>query len=154
MTRIISISLISIFAIFASSSASQDKELPTLMERVAHWQYPDSQMNGATMSDVPTVNSKGERTVSSIQCKTVLSTEDPVAKVIQYYENKLAHRIKAENENADTARSVIVHSDSEDRDLVIHIITVIESASTTTLVISRGGSAAKTHIAWTQYTQL
>ena len=48
-----------LIAIFACSIISQAQEPLTLMGRIADWRYPGSQINGATMSDAATINSKG-----------------------------------------------------------------------------------------------
>ena len=51
------------------------------MTMVAQWQYPGSQMNGATISDAATTDGAGERILQSIQYKAVLTTKDPMPKV-------------------------------------------------------------------------
>lgn len=128
-----------------------------LMPMIAEWQYPDSKINGASMSDAATVNRSGERTVPSILCKTVLTTKDPMAKVIEYYETKLKHGGDSETAKqkgksvGESGRSVMFHDDSQGRPLRIHIIVVNTEKSSTTLVISRAESESETHIAWTHY---
>ncbi|MGD0897695.1 MAG: HEAT repeat domain-containing protein [Thermoguttaceae bacterium] len=127
------------------------------MAMIAEWQYPDSRINGATMADAATMNRNGERTVPSILCKTVMTTKDPMAKVIKYYETKLKQDPKSETAKpgdksaTDSGRSVMFHDDSQNRPLAIHIIVVNTDKSSTTLVISRGETESETHIAWTRY---
>jgi hypothetical protein len=126
---------------------------------IAQWQYPDSKMQGATMSDAATQNGAGERTVQSIQYKTVLTTKDPMPKVIEYYKNKLmpttgSKTAKLQEKAAgdsDSGRSVTVHDDSEGRPLAIHVILVNTEKASTTLIISRATIESGTHIAWTHY---
>jgi len=128
-----------------------------LMPMIVEWQYPDSKINGASMSDAATVNRSGKRTVPSILCKTVLTTKDPMAKVIEYYETKLKQRGDSETakqerkSESDSGRSVMFHDDSQGRPLRIHIIIVNTGKSSTTLVISRAETESETHIAWTHY---
>lgn len=130
------------------------------MTMIAQWQYPDSKMNGATMSDAATLNSAGERTVQSIQYRTVLTTKDPMPKVIEYYKTKLlptagSKTAKPEEKVInDSGRSVTFHDDSEGRPVAIHIILVNTQNASTTLVISHAATEAETHIAWTQYLKL
>jgi hypothetical protein len=127
------------------------------MSTVAEWQYPGSKINGASMRDAATVNQSGARTVGSVFCKTVLTTNDPIAKVIEYYETKLKpgadpKTAKAEGKpGTDPGRSIMSHDDSQGRPLRIHIILVNTEKSSTTLVISRAETESQTHIAWTHY---
>ena len=74
----------SLIAVLATAPLCPAEQRPTLMGMIAQWQYPDSKFNGASMSDAATVNAAGERTVPSVHCKTVLTTADPIAKVIEY----------------------------------------------------------------------
>jgi hypothetical protein len=128
-----------------------------LMPLIVKWQYPGSKINAASMEDAATVNRSGARTVPSILCKTVLTTQDPVAKVMEYYQTKLKH--PGELETAETegkaesqaGRSVMFHDDSQGRPLDVRIIIVNTPNSSTTLVISRGDTESETHIAWTHY---
>ncbi len=128
-----------------------------LMPLIAEWQYPGSKINGASMEDAATVNRSGVRTVPSILCKTVLTTQDPVAKVMEYYETKLKQRGKLEaaepegKSRTEPGESVMFHDDSQGRPLAVRIIIVNTSESSTTLVISRGDTESETHIAWTHY---
>jgi hypothetical protein len=133
----------------------------SLLATIGQWQYPGSKINGATMRDAATVNRNGERTVPSVLCKTVLTTKDPMAKVIEYYEAKLKKAAdpktaKPEGKSGtdavtDPGRSVMIHDDSQGRPLGVHIILVNMEKSSTTLVISRAETESETHIAWTHY---
>lgn len=148
-------------AALASTAICRAGEPLTLLATVAQWQYPDSKINGATMQDAATISRSGERTVPSVLCKTVLTTKDPMAKVIEYYENKLKKaevpksakpEEKPETEKAtDPGRSVMVQDDSKGRPLRVYIILVNTEKSSTTLVISRAETESETHIAWTHY---
>jgi len=146
-----------VIAILTSALASQADEPKSLLQRVSEWQYPGSTINGATMSDAATVNAKGERTVPSTQCRTVLTTTDSIAKVVTYYKSKLTPNVSPDIPNAkdvpaaNAGRSVTYHEDSSDRPVAVHLILVNTNNTSTTLVITRAKSESLTHIAWTQY---
>jgi hypothetical protein len=133
------------------------QDIPSLMTAIAEWQYPGADISGASLSDAATTNASGERKVPSVQYKTVLTTKDPMAKVIQYYNAKLKPVSgtipgSANDKPAtDFGRSVTFQDDSENRPLAIHIILVNSDNSSTTLVISRAEKESETHIAWTRY---
>jgi hypothetical protein len=147
----------SLIAVLATAPLCHAEERQSLMEMIAEWQYPGSRINGATMNDAATMNGNGERTVPSIQCKTVLTTADPMAKVIAYYETKLKPDADSKTATLDdkpatnSGRSVTFHDDSRNRPLAIHVILVNTDKSSTTLVISRAETESETHIAWTRY---
>jgi len=117
-------------------------------------------MNGAALSDAATTNGAGERILQSIQYKAVLTTKDPMPKVIAYYQTKLMPPAGSktarpeEKPAADSGRSVTFHDDSEGRPLAIRIILVNTDKASTTLVVSRAATESETHIAWTQYLKL
>ena len=146
-----------IFVLFSTAIQADDGP-KTLLTRIAEWRYPDAEMSGASMSDGATINAQGDRTVPSIHCKVVLTTTDPIKKVVDYYKSKLNQKAKSTKEpkiggkaaNA-SGRSVTFHSDTADRPVVIHIILVNAGHTSTTLVISRAKGESKTHIAWSQY---
>jgi hypothetical protein len=160
MFRASTLALVSLLALLASAPLCHTQEPPSLMTVIAQWQYPGSKMNGATLSDAATTNGAGERILQSVQYKTVLTTKDPMPKVIAYYKTKLvspagSKRAKPEGKQAaDSGRSVTFHDDSEGRPLAIHIILVNTDKASTTLVISRAATESETHIAWTQYLKL
>ncbi len=147
----------SLITVAAAAALCHAEEPLRLMPMIAEWQYPDSKINGASMSDAATVNRSGERTVPSILCKTVLTTKDPMAKVTEYYKAKLKQGADSETakpegkSGTESGRSVMFHDDSQGRPLGIHIIIVNTNKSSTTLVISRGETESETHIAWTHY---
>ena len=153
-------------AVLTTATLCHARERLMLLGTIAQWQYPGSKINGATMQDAATVNRSGERTVVSVFCKTVLTTKDPIAKVIEYYETKLKavadpktakpgtdpKSAKGEGvSGTDAGRSVMSHDDSLGRPLRIHIILVNTEKTSTTLVISRAETESETHIAWTHY---
>ncbi|MBN2291623.1 MAG: hypothetical protein JXM70_04310 [Pirellulales bacterium] len=160
MPRFYMLAFTLLFAIMASESWCQGEEPLSLMTEIAKWQYPGSKFNGATSSDAATMNASGERTVPSVLCKTVLTTKDSMAKVIEYYKAKLKRgtdfaTTKPNNKSgADPGRSVMFHDDSQGRPLGIYIILVNTDNSSTTLVISRAEKESETHIAWTRYIRL
>ena len=146
-----------LIAVLSAATLCHAGEPVRLMSMVAEWRYPDSKVNGASAEDAATVNRSGERTVPSVLCKTVLTTKDPIAKVIEYYETKLkqgadSKTAKPESKSGTEAgQSVMFHDDSQGRPLRIHIIIVNTEKSSTTLVISRAKTESETHIAWTHY---
>lgn len=160
MFRASTLALVSLLALLVSAPLCHTQESQSLMTVIAQWQYPDSKMNGATMSDAATMNSAGERTLQSIQYKTVLTTKDPMPKVIAYYKTKLmppagSEAVRPEEKPAaDAGRSVTFHDDSEGRPLAIHVILINTDKASTTLVISRAATESETHIAWTHYLKL
>lgn len=130
----------------------------SLLANISGWMYPDCTINGATASDAATVNGKGDRTVPSSYSKTVLTTTDPIDKVFNYYKSKLAENTmpdtgkeQTQESTRSSGRSVMFHSDSQDRPVKIHIISINTEHTSTTLVISRAEGEPQTHIAWSQY---
>ena len=127
---------------------------------IAQWQYPDSKIKGASLSDAATLNGAGERTVPSVLYKTVLTTKDPMPKVIEYYKTKLMPTASSKTAKpgdkaaTDPGRSVSFNDDSEGRPVAIYVILVNTDKSSTTLVISREATESETHIAWTHYLKL
>ncbi len=153
-----SIIAITVFVASLPALVRAEDNSKSLLTRIAEWQYPDSEMSGATMSDTATVNDNGDRTVPSIHCKTVLMTTAPIDKVVEYYKTKLAQHAKPRKKkrtlpgaSRGPGRSVTFHSDSEGRPVVIHVISITTDRTSTTLVISRAEGESKTHIAWSQY---
>ena len=157
MQRSSALPLVSLIAVLAANVSRGAEGTLSLMSLIAPWQYPGSKCHGASAGDAATVNRSGDRTVQSMLCKAVLTTADPVPKVIEYYRTKLKQeadlgRGTPEGESGlESARSVMFHEDSQDRPLVLHIILVNADKSSTTLVISRAETESETHIAWTHY---
>lgn len=130
-------------------------EPKTLLQSFSEWQYPDSTFNGASTTDGETIGPDGNRTVPSSINKSVMTTPDPVEKVLAYYREKLKappKEEKADDENKpDLGRSVSFQNFSEGRPFALHLILVNTSTTSTTLTITRGPDEKQTHIAWTQY---
>ena len=113
------------------------------------------------MSDAETVDENGDRTVQSIVCKSEMTTEDDIEKVIAFYKKKLQPQkdeddtdAKAEEQKNKSGRSVIIHDDSKDRPFAMHVILVNTDQSSTTLIITRGEKESKTTIDWKHYLRL
>lgn len=152
-----------IIALVLLSLASSDPRIMTpasaepqsLMRMIAEWQYPGSEIQGAQASDGATVDGRGNRTVPSIACKTVMTTDATVEKVLDYYRTKLSHPAKADGDKpeppAATGRSVVFSDDSDGRPFALHTVIINTGETSTTLVISRGKDEAKTYIAWKHY---
>jgi hypothetical protein len=152
-TRVLLAGLVTLL-IGTNASVGHAERGVSLMSTLAEWQYPGSKFNGATMSD------GGNPTLQSIKCKAVLTTVDPINKVVEFYAKKLDQSAISESPTADVnpppaeAKSVTVQDDSKDRPLAIHVIVVNQEKSSTTLVISRAESETETHILWLHYLRL
>ena len=133
-------------------------EQPSLMQMIAKWQYPNSAMNRAEMADGETIDSTGKRATQSIVCKTVMTTDAPIEKVLEYYKSKLTTKTSANVKQAvaanESGQSVVFCDDSDGRPFSIHTVIVNDNRTSTTLVISRGKDELKTHIAWKHYRRL
>jgi hypothetical protein len=124
----------------------------SLMETLSHWKYPDSRMlDGASMSD------GGNPLVQSVKCQAVLTTPDPIDKVIEFYTKKLETASERREEvgreevkNRD-AKSVTIQDDSQGRPVALRVVVVNKADTATTLVISRAAGENETHIAWLHY---
>tara|TARA_R110002124_G_scaffold144995_2_gene310181 strand:+ start:6457 stop:6960 length:504 start_codon:yes stop_codon:yes gene_type:complete len=141
-----------------SNSCAFCRKPKSLLANISGWQYPDSKIHGSSIRDAATVNHKGDRTVPSSYSKTVLTTTDPIDKVFNYYKSKLAQNempIPGNEQSQDldgvSGRSVMFHSESKDRPVKIHIISINTAHTSTTLVISQAEGEPETHIAWSQY---
>ncbi len=157
MLRVLIIAMVAV-AVLVPAVAGAAESPKTLLTRIFEWRYPEAKISGATMSDVETIDNEGVRTAPSIHCKAVLTTGDPIDKVFDHYHSKLTKKIVAKSPDKSAAplksssgRAVTFHSNSDDRPVVIHVITVNSERLSTTLVLSRAAGESKTHIAWSQY---
>ena len=139
-------------------SPSAAAEQLTLLGTIAEWQYPDSKLHGAEMADGETVDASGKRTTQSIVCKTVMTTDAPIEKVVKFYKMKLKPAPVADGDEpkpgADTGRSVMFSDDSDGRPFAMHTVMVNTSNTSTAIVITRGKGESKTHIAWKHYRRI
>lgn len=134
----------------APPSASPPKM--TLMGTLADWKYPGSKMlGGASMSD------GGNPLVADVKCQAILTTSDPLDKVVKFYSERIqtppatgGPNPKADTKRAD-AKAVSNQDDSKGRPVALRVIVVSTADTTTTLVISRAESEKETHIAWSHY---
>ena len=137
------------------TTPSAAAEPRSLLQTIAEWQYPGSALSASQASDGATVDVEGNRTIPSSVCKTVMTTDAPVEKVLDYYRTKLSPTPKADGGKTEppdaTGRSVVFSDDSDGRPFALHTVIVNTSDTSTTLVISRGKDEARTHIAWKQY---
>ncbi len=128
-----------------------------LLQTIAEWQYPGSELSAAGASDGATVGARGDRTVPSTVSKTVMATDAPVEAVLAYYKSRLAPPAEGAGGFAAAdpgGRSVDFSDDSAGRPLALHTVIVNTADTSTTLVISRGKGEARTYIAWKQYRRL
>ena len=127
----------------------------SLMQMIAQWQFPGSSMNGAEMSDGATIGADGKRTTRSIVCKTVMTTDAAIDKVLEYYKTKLTPGKVDGNDEAEmpegVGRSVVFSDDSDGRPFALHTVFVNTADTSTTLVITRGKGESKTYIGWKHY---
>src|SRR4051794_22081034 len=95
----------------------------SLMETLSEWKYPGSRMlDGASMSD------GGNPLLQSVKCRAILTTPDPIEKVIAFYSEKVGtppapgrQDARAEVKDAD-AKSVSTQDDSQGRPVTIRVI--------------------------------
>lgn len=152
MQRLIGFVVLSLAGPAAGTTPPASADPPSLMQLIADWQYPGSSITGAQAADGATIDGSGERTVPSVVCKTVMTTDAPVEKVLDYYRTKLSPTPKAAGKKSEaTGRSVVFNDDSDGRPFALHTILINTDDASTTLVISRGKDEAKTHIAWKHY---
>jgi len=126
------------------------REGATLLGMLGEWQYPGSKMlDGATMQD------GGNSALPSTFCHSVLTTSDPVEKVVSFYSGTMkGTKTKSGAEKPHKAMEggcVLVQDDSRNRPAAVKVIVVTKSNSTTTLVISRAEGEPTTHIAWSHH---
>jgi hypothetical protein len=127
----------------------------SLMETLSEWKYPGSNMlGGARMSD------GGNPLVQSVKCRAILTTPDPIEKVIEFYSEKVGtppaagrQGAKPEVKDAD-AKAVSTQDDSQGRPVMLRVIVVNTADTATTLVLSRADGEKETHIAWLHYLRL
>jgi hypothetical protein len=152
------LALAGLAAVPAAAPPADDppKQKPlTLLGILADWQYPGSAMpDGATMSD------GGVPGIQSIRCHAILTTPDPFAKVVAFYEARLGTPPAAEPQKEPAekpdrgAQSVIDQDDSRGRPFALRIFSVNAADSSTTLVVSRAEGEKETHIAWSHFRRL
>ena len=127
----------------AHSSASGDI---TLMQTMDEWRYPQAKMpHGARMSD------GGNASLQSLKCSAVLTTPDPIEKVIAFYSDKLKDDPAKDKIEGKSVNDL---DDSPRRPITLRVFSVNTASSSTSLVISRAEGEAETHIAWSHYLRL
>jgi hypothetical protein len=155
MQRILALILLTVACSAGRTSLIVAAEPQSLLQKIAEWQYPGSAIHQSEASDAATIDEKGERTVPSIVSKTVMTTDAPVEKVLEYYKAKLSPSPKAAEgkpkPSKAAGRSVVFSDDSEGRPLALHTILINTDDTSTTLIITRGKNESKTHIIWKQY---
>jgi hypothetical protein len=151
--RVVAISLV--VGPATARAGEQTRGDVTLLGTLAAWQYPGSKLlDGATMSD------GGNRLIQSVKCQAILTTPDPVEKVVAFYSEKLGiprdpgPQAAGLDSQVSDAKSVSVQDDSRGRPVSIRVITVHRAETSTTLVISRAAGEEETHIAWSHYIRL
>jgi hypothetical protein len=122
----------------------------SLLQTLAAWQYPGTDIHGAQGSD------GGYPGMPSVKLKAVLTTPDPIEKVIAFYTEKLGTgepgaRAEASEVKQGEAKAVSVQDDSRGRPVTLRVFAVHKADSSTTLVISRAEGEKATHIAWSHY---
>ena len=155
MRRIVALVLVSFACSSPGTTPSAAAEPRSLLQTIAEWQFPGSALSASQASDGATVDVEGNRTIPSSVCKTVMTTDASVEKVLDYYRTKLSPTPKADGDKTEppdaTGRSVVFSDDSDGRPFALHTVIVNTSDTSTTLVISRGKDEDRTHIAWKQY---
>jgi hypothetical protein len=140
--------------LLSPAQANQAGEV-SLMKTLSEWKYPGSNMlGGASMSD------GGNPLVQSIKCQAILTTPDPIEKVIEFYSRKvgtpptLRRQDAADKVKDADAKVVSTQDDSQGRPVTVRVIVVNKADTATTLVISRADREKETHIAWLHYLRL
>jgi hypothetical protein len=133
--------------LMSAAQANGPQEPKSLLQILGEWKYPGSTMlDGASMSD------GGNPLVQSVKCKSILTTPDPIDKVIAFYTKKLVPPPAAAVDLASAAAtSVSTQEDSQDRPLTLKVFVVNTVDTSTTLVISRAVDEKETHISWQHY---
>jgi hypothetical protein len=118
----------------------------SLLKTLSQWKYPGAMMpHGASMSD------GGDPTTRSVKCQTVLTTTDPIEKVIYFYTKRIQSGTNADATQPKVAESVLSMDDSVGRPVTVHIFVINRANTSTTLVVSRAANEKETHIAWVHY---
>ena len=155
MQRIVALVLITFACSSPRTASSAPAEPQSLLQTIAEWQFPGSALTASQASDGATIDVGGNRTMPSSVCKTVMTTDAPVEKVLEFYRAKLSPKTRADGGKAEpadaTGRSVVFSDDSDGRPFALHTVIINTNDTSTTLVISRGKDEARTHIAWKQY---
>ena len=128
-----------------------------LLGTIVKWQYPDSKINGAEMSDAATVDASGKRTVPSVLLKTTMTTKDTVEDILMFYRTLLTRDLKFNDKlgaEQNTSRSVIFNDESNGCSFAFHTIIVNTSKTSTTIIVTRGTEENETRITWKQYLRL
>jgi len=154
---------VTLLAVHVFAPVCHGQERMTFFGTVAQWQYPNSTLatNKAgyfgMMGDASMRNTAGDITVTAVQVQAVWTTQDPMEKVIAYYETRLKPAAGSRNAKpderagTDSGTSVVSLDDSIGRPVATHIILVSTEKTSTTLVISRGATESETHVAWVHY---
>jgi hypothetical protein len=132
-----------------SIGAAPEKQV-TLLGALEPWKYPGCTFGGASMSD------GGNRTLVSVNCQAILTTDDTVDKVAKFYTDKFVSSPSAPDAAPGDhgPQSVLAQDDSEGRPVQVRVITINRADTSTTLVISRATGETSTHIAWSHYVRL
>ena len=112
----------------------------SLMKTLSEWAYPGAQPSGdVSMSDA------GIPPMQAVKCEAILTTPDPIEKVLTFYAEKL---------KKDATNTVSIQDDSKDRPVTQRVIVVNRIGTSTTLVISRAAGEKQTHITWSHCIRL
>jgi hypothetical protein len=146
---------VSVALLLFTAAQAAAPEKTALLGILSEWQYPGSRMlGGASMSD------GGTPLIQAVKCQAILTTTDPIEKVIAFYAKKAATspapgRQDAKAEVKETeASAVSTQDDSEGRPITLRVFVVHKVDTSTTLVISRAKDEKVTHIAWSHFLRL
>ncbi len=117
---LVGMTIAGVAAVWAGSPPAQDASQGrvTLLGTLAEWKYPESKMlGGASMSD------GGNPSLPSVKFQAILTTDDPVEKVVDFYSRKFEtsratglQDVAAQVKAAD-AKTVSTQDDSDGRPL-------------------------------------
>lgn len=157
LKQILSIVMLLVASLLCRLAIAEDappQEQVTLMGMLLEWRYPESKFHGAETADA------GVTGISSIKSKAILTTPDPVEKVMDFYQKKL--NVDAEGNNLDekpgeritTDRSVLIQDAAGEGASKVYVIAINGTKSSTTLVVSRADGDKETRIAWSNFRRL
>ncbi len=141
-------------SLMLSPTRANPEEGVTLMQTLSEWAYPGTLEPGSRLSGGASMSDGGNPKIQSVKFRAILTTPDPIAKVIRFYSDKLEPAPKPGDVAEPDAKSVSSQDDSKGRPVAVRVFVVNRDDTSTTLVISRAEGEKETHIAWSHYLRL
>jgi hypothetical protein len=140
-------------SLMLSPTRANPDEGVTFMKTLSEWAYPGTLDPGSRLTD-GSMSDGGNPKIQSIKFRAILTTSDPISKVIRFYSRNLEPSSKTVDVADLDAKSISSQDDSEGRPVAIRVFVVNRDDTSTTLVISRAEGEKETHIAWSHYLRL